>query len=162
MNPTVEGQEWLVLINRDDRRLMSTREVRAKVQAGLLARETLVWRAGMSAWESIGSIGELASQSPRPAQSSSRPAQSSSRPAQSSSRPTMPRRSPGYNPRLAETMPANRDLAQRYAPRPAPRNSQRTSELVATGATVVLTVLVTSYALYSAGVFDGFFSSGGQ
>jgi hypothetical protein len=135
MNPTFEGQEWLVLINQDNRRMMSTSEVKAEVQAGLLARETLVWRAGMSAWVSIGSVAELATQS--------------------SSRPTVPRqRPPGYNPRLAETMPANRIIAAQYLrPAPAP-NPQLTLELMATGAIVALIVALTSYALYSAGAFQ--------
>jgi hypothetical protein len=133
MNPTFEGQEWLVLINQDNRRMMSTREVQAEVQAGLLARETLVWRAGMNAWASIGSIAELAAQN---------------------SRPTVPRqRPPGYNPRLAETMPANRIIAAQYLrPAPAP-NPQLMLELMATGAVVALIVAITSYSLYTAGAF---------
>jgi hypothetical protein len=139
MNPTFEGQEWLVLINQDNRRMMSTREVQAEVQAGLLARETLVWRAGMSAWASIGSIAELAAHSSRPTQSS---------------RPTVPRRPEGYNPRLAETMPANRMIAAQYLQRPAAANPQLMLELMSTGAVVALIVAITSYALYSAGAFQ--------
>jgi hypothetical protein len=66
MKPRLEEQEWLVVIDQDNRSKMSTREVKAYVQAGKLARETLVWRAGMSAWAAIGSIAELATLPSRP------------------------------------------------------------------------------------------------
>jgi hypothetical protein len=134
MNPRLEGQEWLVLLDQDNRSKMSTREVQANVQAGKLARETLVWRAGMSAWASIGSIAELATQS---------------------SRPTVPRGQPPakYNPRFAETVASSYRAAQ-YARRPAAPSPNLMLELVATGAAVLLTVLATSYALYTAGAFQ--------
>jgi hypothetical protein len=133
MNSRLEGQEWLVLLDQDNRSKMSTREVQAYVQAGKLARETLVWRAGMSDWASIGSIAELATQS---------------------SRPTVPRGQPPakYNPRFAETVASSYRVAQ-YARRPAP-SPMLMLELVATGAAVLLTVLATSYALYTAGAFQ--------
>jgi hypothetical protein len=134
VNSRLEGQEWLVLLDQDNRSKMSTREVQAHVQAGKLARETLVWRAGMSDWASIGSIAELAMQS---------------------SRPTVPRgQAPArYNPRFAETVASSHRAAQ-YARRPAAPSPHLMLELVATGAAVLLTVLATSYALYTAGAFQ--------
>jgi len=135
MNPRLDGQEWLVLINQDDRRRMSTREVQANVETGKLARETLVWRPGMSAWASIASIPELATRA---------------------SRPTVPRGQPpaGYNPRLAETVVSSYRAAQQYGRRPATPSPKLMLELVATGAAVLLIVLATSYALYTAGAFQ--------
>jgi hypothetical protein len=140
MNPRLEEQEWVVLIDQDNRSQMSTREVKAYVQAGKLARETLVWRAGMSAWAAIGSIAELATQP---------------------SRPTVPRGqlSAGqlpakYNPRLAETVASSYRAAQHYGRRPAAAGPKLMLELVATAAAVLLTVLGTSYALYRAGAYQ--------
>ena len=99
MNPRLEGQEWLVLLDQDNRSRMSTREVQGHVQAGKLARETLVWRGGMSAWASISSIAEFGLQS---------------------SAPTGPRRQmpAGYNPRFAETVISSHRAAQ-HGQRPA-------------------------------------------
>jgi hypothetical protein len=136
MNPTVDGQEWLVLISQDDRRTMSTRQVQAEVQAGRLARETLVWRAGMSAWASIGSIAELAMQN---------------------TRPTVPRaRAPlGWDAPLAQTpRPGSGHDEELYSSRPTASSSQLVLELIATGAAVLLIVAITSYTLYSAGAFQ--------
>jgi len=135
MNPRLEEQEWLVLIDQDNRSSMSTREVQHQVQAGKLARETFVWRPGMSAWASIGSIPELATQA---------------------SRPTVPRGQPqaGYNPRLAETVMSGYRAAQQHGRRPAVPNPKLTLELVVTGVAVLLTVSAISYALYTAGAFQ--------
>jgi hypothetical protein len=58
-NPPADGREWVVLLSPDTRRMMSTPEVQAEVSAGTLARETLVWRAGMNEWLAIASIREL-------------------------------------------------------------------------------------------------------
>jgi hypothetical protein len=58
-HPPSDGRQWVVLLTPDTRRMMSTPEVQAEVSAGALARETLVWRAGMTEWMAIGSIGEL-------------------------------------------------------------------------------------------------------
>jgi hypothetical protein len=133
MSPTFQGQEWLVLINRDNRRQMSTREVRAELQAGRLASETLVWRAGMNAWAAIGSIAELASPSARPTVPSGRPG--------------------GHNRRFAETIASNHRIAQQYAALRAAQRKPVRLQLIATGAAVLLTVVATSYTLYTAGVF---------
>jgi hypothetical protein len=136
MNPTVDGQEWLVLINQDNRRMMSTREVQAEVQAGTLPRETLVWRAGMAAWASIGSVAELATQNMRP---------------------TVPRAraAVGWDSPLAETArPGSPYDDQRQFSRAQPPSAQLVLELFATGAAVLLIVLLTSYTLYAAGVFQ--------
>jgi hypothetical protein len=136
MNSRLEGQEWLVLIDQDDRRRMSTREVQANVQAGKLAPDTLVWRGGMSAWASINSIAELASRR---------------------SLPTMPRGQlpGGYNPRFAETVISSHRAAQQYGRRRPTTSSPRlVLTLMAAGTAVLLTVLGTSYALYTAGAFE--------
>lgn len=58
-HPPADGRQWVVLLTPDTRRMMSTYEVQAEVSAGTLARETLVWRAGMNEWMAIASIGEL-------------------------------------------------------------------------------------------------------
>jgi hypothetical protein len=135
MNPTFQGQEWLVLVNRDERRMMSTREVQAQLRAGTLARGTLVWRTGMEAWASIDSIAELASQN---------------------ARPTLPRgRTPdGYNPRLAETIASNHRIARQYATQRAAQSRRLTLDLIGAGAAALLAVAATSYALYRAGAFQ--------
>jgi hypothetical protein len=135
MNPRLEEQDWVVLIDRVNQSRMSTREVKAYVQAGKLARETMVWRDGMSAWASIGSIAELATHT---------------------SRPTVPRgQLPAkYNPRLAETVASSYRAAQHNERRPAAPGPKLMLELVATAAAVLLTVLATSYALYAAGAYQ--------
>jgi hypothetical protein len=135
MNSRLEGQDWWVLIHQDNQSRMSTREVRAYVQAGKLAPETLVWRDGMSAWASIGSIAELTMQT---------------------SRPTVPRgQGPGrHNPRFAETMISSHRAAQQYVRRPAASSGRLVLALMGTGTAVLLTVLATSYALYAAGAFQ--------
>jgi GYF domain 2 len=136
MNPTVDGQQWLVLMSQDHRRTMSTREVQAEVQAGILPRETLVWRAGMAAWASIGNIAELSAQN---------------------TRPTVPRAraGAGWEAPLAQT--AQYDSAHddpRHDARPRAQSPQVALELFATGAAVLLIVLLTSYTLFAAGAFQ--------
>lgn len=135
MDSMVQGHEWLVLINREDRRKMSTREVRAEVRAGTLARQTLVWRAGMNSWASIDSIAELA-------------------PAEGSS-PAVPRgRPPGsHNRRFAETVASNHRIAEQIAALRASHRRRVARDVVATVAAVVLTFAATFYALHAAGVF---------
>jgi hypothetical protein len=149
MNPTVGGQEWLVLINPDNRRMMSTREVQAEVQAGRLARETFVWRAGMSAWATIGSIAELAMQN---------------------TRPTVPRTRPlsGWDAPLDRTPRPVFDHDEAQFSRPTTLSPGLVLELFATGAAVLLIVLGTSYSLYVGGAFqpgsahhDGLHAAGG-
>jgi hypothetical protein len=114
---------------------MSTREVQANVQAGKLAPETLVWRGGMSAWASIGSVAELAAPS---------------------SLPTVPRRQPqaGYNPRFAQTVISSHRAAQQHGQRPTVSSPRLALALMATAAAVFVSVLGTSYALYTAGAFQ--------
>lgn len=135
MNSMVQGQEWWVLINREDRRKMSTREVRAEVRAGTLARQTLVWRAGMNAWASIDSIAELA-------------------PAEARS-PAAPRgRPPGsYNRRFAETVASNHRMAEQVAALRVSHSQRVVRERVVTAAAVALAFAATFYALHAAGVF---------
>jgi hypothetical protein len=135
INPTVEGQQWLVLINPDMRRMMSTREVQAEVRAGTLARETLVWRAGMAAWQSISSISEL---------------------GVSNNRPTVPRaRAAGWDaPLAASPRPEAVGAYDAYESRSHAQSPQLMLELIATGAAVLLTVAVTSYTLFAGGAFQ--------
>jgi hypothetical protein len=135
MNSRLEGQEWLVLINQDHQSRMSTRQVQASVRAGKLTPDTLVWRGGMSAWASIGSVAEL---------------------APPNSHPTVPRRQApaGYNPRFAETVISSHRAAQQYGRRPTASSPRLVRALMATGVAVLLTVVATSYALYTAGVFQ--------
>jgi hypothetical protein len=138
MNQTVDGQQWLVLINPDNpdmRRMMSTREVQAEVRAGTLARETLVWRAGMAAWQSISSVSEL---------------------GMSNNRPTVPRaRAAGWDaPLTASPRPDAAGDEDLYAPRSHAQSPQLVLELIATGAAVLLFVAVTSYSLFAGGAFQ--------
>jgi GYF domain 2 len=135
MDPSLEGQEWLVLIDQDNRSRMSTREVLDSVRAGRLAPDTLVWRGGMSAWASIGSLAELATQN---------------------SIPMPPRGQPrsGYNPRFAETVISSHRAARQYQRRPTASNPRLVLALIAAGTAVLLTVLATSYALYTGGAFQ--------
>lgn len=150
MNPTVDGQQWFVLINQDSRRMMSTHELQAEVRAGTLARETLVWRAGMSDWQSISSIGEL---------------------GMSNTRPTVPRaRAAGWDAPLipfpdpdaaggyaAGGYPAGGYAAggyDAYEARSRAQSPQLILELIATGAAVLLIVAITSYTLFAGGAFQ--------
>jgi len=139
MNSRLEGQEWWVLIDQDNRSRMSTREVQAHVQAGRLAPETFVWRDGMSAWASISSIAEFATQNSLRAVPGGQPAAA-------------------FNRRLAETVVSSHRAAQQQQVQqqgrrrsvPSPRLAL---ELVVTGAAVLLILLATSYALYAVGAF---------
>jgi hypothetical protein len=134
MNPTVEGQQWLVLLNSDMRRMMSTREVQAEVRAGTLTRDTLVWRAGMAAWQSISSISEF---------------------GLSNNRPTVPRaRAAGWDAPLASPRPDAASGHDAYESRSHAQSPQLVLELIATGAAVMLIVAVTSYALFAGGAFQ--------
>jgi len=150
MNQTGDGQQWLVLINQDTRREMSTSEVQTEVQAGVLSRETLVWRAGMSAWQSISSIAEL---------------------GLANARPTVPRAKatvgwdaplvPTPRPQAGHDHAGHQHAGHHHAghhhsyqlSRSGAQNPQLILELVATGAAVLLIVLVTSYTLYAGGAF---------
>src|SRR5688572_16053586 len=55
--PPAAEPPWLVLLGGTDQRPMAAVDLRAAVQSGAVALETLVWRAGMSEWAPIGSIG---------------------------------------------------------------------------------------------------------
>jgi hypothetical protein len=133
----VDGQQWMVLINQDNRRMMSTREVQAEVHAGTLARDTLVWRAGMAAWQSISSISEF---------------------GLSNTRPTVPRaRAAGWDAPLSQRPDAEGGYdhpGHAHASRPTAPNPQFMLELIATGAAVLLIVAITSYTLYAGGAFQ--------
>lgn len=60
--------KWIVKITALDRRLMSNEELVAELERGsLVARETLVWRAGMLDWQPIASIEGLPVIPPGPA-----------------------------------------------------------------------------------------------
>lgn len=138
VNPSAEGREWVVLLSPDTRRMMSTHEVQAEVSAGTLARETLVWRAGMSEWMAIGSIGELdvpvARQHAPAAPGWDAPAVPSHRPA-------------------AQTQPrAHLEHVQHHHHASQP-NPQLLQEIVTTGAVAMIGVAVTLYMLSLGGAF---------
>ena len=136
-----EGRQWVVLLTHDTRRMMSTPEVHAELQAGTLRREVLVWRAGMSEWVPIAHIAEL------------------SIAELSIARPNMPAAYDGYE----HAMPAGRQAQEPAHPvRPAPVHARRRAatpdpalvmELVTTGAVALIVVAVTSYLLSLGGAF---------
>ena len=136
-----EGRQWVVLLTHDTRRMMSTPEVHAELQAGTLRREVLVWRAGMSEWVPIAHIAEL------------------SIAELSIARPNMPAAYDGYE----HAMPAGRQAQEPAHPvRPAPVHARRRTatpdpalvmELVTTGAVALIVVAVTSDLLSLGGAF---------
>ena len=131
VNPSADRQEWVVLLSPDTRRMMSTLEVRAEVAAGTLARETLVWRAGMNEWVAIARIGELdVPVAPPP-------------PSVSWDDPTGHHRSVGHGQ-------AHAHGGHQHASAP---NPQLTQELVTTGAVAVIMVTMTLYLLSLGGAF---------
>jgi membrane protease subunit (stomatin/prohibitin family) len=59
--PPIPGQAvFWVVINNQQTGPFDMQTLRGQAQAGRLTRETLVWKQGMSAWSSAGSVGELA------------------------------------------------------------------------------------------------------
>lgn len=133
--PPADGREWVVLLTPDTRRMMSTREVQAEVSAGTLARETLVWRAGMNEWLAIASIGELDVPSARahgapPAMRWEAPAAAQPRPA-------------GHG---------HAGHGHAHAHRPS-SNSEIVQELLTTGAVAASVVALTIYMLSLGGAF---------
>lgn len=141
-----EGRQWVVLLTHDTRRMMSTPEVHAELQAGTLRRETLVWRAGMSEWVPIAHIAEL-----------NVAERNMARPNMAMS--NMPAPYEGYE----HAMPAGRQAQQPAHPvHPAPVHARRRAatpdpalvmELVTTGAVALIVVAVTSYLLSLGGAF---------
>jgi len=130
-HPPADGRQWVVLLTPDTRRMMSTPEVQAEVSAGTLARETLVWRAGMAEWMAIASIGELDVPMARPHRAP--PAGSWDAPA--------------AHPRHAGHAHA-RPQAHRRA-----SSSELMQELVTTGAVAAIVVAMTLYMLSLGGAF---------
>jgi hypothetical protein len=142
VNHSADGHEWMVLLSPDTRRMMSTHEVQAEVSAGTLARETLVWRAGMSEWMAIGSIGEL----DVPVARQHRPAPGWDAPAAPSPRPA------------AQTQPRAHLQHQQYQhehyhQHASAPNPQLMQEVVTTGAVAMIGVAVTLYMLSLGGAF---------
>jgi GYF domain 2 len=131
-HPPADGRQWVVLLTPDTRRMMSTPEVQAEVSAGTLARETLVWRAGMSEWMAIGNIGEL--DVPLAQQHRAPPGMSWEAPA-----PAHPRH-------------AGHAHARQHAHRPV-SSSELMQELVTTGAVAAIVVAMTLYMLSLGGAF---------
>jgi hypothetical protein len=130
-HPT-DGREWVVLLSPDTRRMMSTPEVQAEVSAGTLARETLVWRTGMSEWVAIGNIIEL---DVPLARAHHAPAAAS-----------------WDAPMAASQRSAGHMHARPHAHRRA-SNSELMQEVVTTGAVAMIMVAVTLYMLSLGGAF---------
>jgi hypothetical protein len=131
-HPPADGRQWVVLLTPDTRRMMSTPEVQAEVSAGTLARETLVWRAGMSEWMAIASIGEL----DVPLAQHHRAPSGMSWEA----------------PAAAPPRHAGHAHARQHAHRPA-SSSEIMQELVTTGAVAAIVVAMTLYMLSLGGAF---------
>jgi hypothetical protein len=137
-HPPADGRQWVVLLTPDTRRMMSTLEVQAEVSAGTLARETLVWRAGMNEWMAIGSIGELDVPVARPHRAP--PGQSWEAPG-------------AVHPRQAmHPHQAGHAHARAHAHRPA-SSSELMQELVTSGAVAAIMVAMTLYMLSLGGAF---------
>lgn len=129
-HPAADGRQWVVLFTPDTRRMMSTPEVRAEVSAGTLARETLVWCAGMTEWMPIASIGELDVPVAWPQRAPAPPSWEPSHPA--------PHAGHGHA----------RPPVQRRA-----SSSEIMQELVTAGAVAAITVAMTVYMLSLGGAF---------
>lgn len=142
-------QPWLVLLGGSDQRSVETAALRAAVQSGALAMETLVWRAGMSSWVPVGTIGELV----QPAAAWNAP------PAQepASARRAAEQYLSAHGPGLGDTTTyAAWDPPQGRIPlRRTPASSTNvTSELLATGMVVFGIVMFTLYMLSLGGAFE--------
>jgi hypothetical protein len=124
-----DGRQWVVLLTPDTRRMMSTHEVQAEVSAGTLARETLVWRAGMNEWLPIANIGELDVPVARPH-----------------------RAPPGVSWDAPAALPRHAAHARPQAHRPV-SSSEILQELVTTGAVAAIVVAMTLYMLSLGGAF---------
>jgi hypothetical protein len=132
----------VVLLTADTRRMMSTAEVQAEVSAGSLARETLVWRAGMSEWVAIASIVELDVPVLR--------------------QPQHAPPAPGWNSPAVQPPAMNHGHGQPHAhghghqrqpQRPTVISPAVTQELMTTGAVAVIMVAMTLYLLSLGGAF---------
>jgi len=142
VNHSSDGREWVVLLSPDTRRMMSTQEVQAEVSAGTLARETLVWRAGMSEWMAIGTIGEL--DVPMARQQRPPPAPGWEAPP--------PAAAPSRRP-AAHTLPRGHMHQPSHHPYASEPNPQLIQEVVTTGAVAMIGVAVTLYMLSLGGAF---------
>lgn len=56
-----QATAWSVAVTRSDRRKMTPDEIADAARQGLISRETLVWKSGMSNWSKLGEVAELAS-----------------------------------------------------------------------------------------------------
>jgi len=148
----IPEQPWLVLVAAGDQRTVQTSALRAALQARAIAPETLVWRAGMSNWAPLGSIGELVQQPAPPAPGwDVQPTQAPSS-AQRAAEQYLSTRGPGLGDTTtyaAWDPPQGRVVARQPAP---PANV--TSELLATGMVVFGIVMFTLYVLSLGGAFE--------
>ncbi|HKO93034.1 MAG TPA: GYF domain-containing protein [Polyangiaceae bacterium] len=69
MDAPLGDQEWMVQVTALDRRMMSTDQLVADLQAGKLSSKTLVWRGGMEDWLPIARVEGLAQAAGAPASS---------------------------------------------------------------------------------------------
>jgi hypothetical protein len=129
--PPADGREWVVLLSPDTRRTMSTPEVQAEVRAGKLARETLVWRAGMSEWLAIAAVGEL---DVPPLQPHLEPAAA------------------GWQPPAVQQRSAGHAHARPHA-HPAASSAEASQELVMAAAVAAIMVATTLFLLSLGGAF---------
>lgn len=131
-NHPADGRQWVVLLTPDTRRMMSTLEVQAEVSAGVLARETLVWRAGMAEWMAIGHIGELA--------------------VPFAKEHRAPHAASWESPMAQSHHPAGHAYARPQTQRRV-SNAEIMQELVTTGAVAAIVVAMTLYLLSLGGAF---------
>lgn len=149
--PVVE-QTWLVLVGGADQRSVQTAALRAAVQSGAVALETLVWRAGMSSWAPIGSIGELVQPADR-APVWNAPSTQGPISAQRAAEQYLSAHGPGLGD---TTTYAAWDPPQGRIPlrREAPPATNITRELIATGMVVFGIVMFTLYVISLGGAFE--------
>ena len=153
--PPAAEPPWLVLVGGSEQRPMPAAALRAAVQSGAVALETLVWRAGMSAWAPIGSIGELVQLAPAAAPAASAweaPLAQGPTAAQQAAEQYLSTRGPGLGDTTtyaAWDPPQGRVPLRRAAPPPA----NITSELLATGLVVFGIVMFTLYVISLGGAF---------
>jgi hypothetical protein len=151
MAPVVAEQPWLVLVGAGDQRTVQTAALRAALQARAIAPETLVWRAGMSNWAPVGSIGELV-QAAAPAPAGWDVPQTQPSSAQQAAQQYLSARGPGLGDTTtyaAWDPPQGRVVARASAPA-----TNITSELLATGMVVFGIVMFTLYVLSLGGAFE--------
>ncbi len=151
----VSEPTWVVHLGAADQRTVAAADLRAALQAGTLAPQTMVWRAGLSGWVPVGSVGELQPSGFGPGGLGWLPPHATAEPP-NSAQLAAERYLSTHGPGLGDTTTyAAWDPPEGRAPsRPAVPAADRVSELIATGLVVFGIAMSTLYLLSLGGAFE--------